>query len=110
MNINRFRKHLKLSQQDVASKLGVDQSTIQRLESLHHTAKITNYIKYAEVFGVGLGELFSDEIGPEEIAIVKAFREIPVERRNEVLLILDLVRGNGASVAQEKASSQTGRA
>lgn len=81
MNLATYRKAKKLSQQALAEMVGVDQSTIQRAEKMHASARLETYVKCAEALGVTLSDLFSDERSAEEALLVIAFRSSDASRR-----------------------------
>ena len=95
MDISRFRRDRGLSQRDLAEMLGRDQSTIQRAEAMHHSAKLTTYREYAQALGLQLWQLFSEEITPDDLALLQMFRKIPPEKHDELLAILRIARGSG---------------
>lgn len=92
MDIARFRKARGLSQRDVAEILGCDQSTVQRAETMHKSAKLTTYQEYANAFGVQLWQLFSDDVTPDEVEILKIFRRVPKEKHDDLFSLLKLAR------------------
>lgn len=100
MNLARIRAAKGLSQRDLADMVDVNQSTIQRAEKMHPSAKLETYQKCAEVLGCDLSDIFSDDRAPVEAALLAAFRRIPAARQGQVLAILDLVRGEDGSQPQ----------
>ncbi|QQA43936.1 helix-turn-helix domain-containing protein [Pelagovum pacificum] len=96
MNLTRLRQAKGLNQRELADMIGVNQSTIQRAEAMHPSAKLDTYKKCAEILGVSLADIFSDDRSAVELQLVKSFRAIPEDQRDRVLSILDLVRGDGA--------------
>jgi transcriptional regulator with XRE-family HTH domain len=96
MNLARIRSAKGLSQRDLAEMLGVNQSTIQRAEKMHPSAKLETYQKCAEALGCELSDIFADDRAPAEIALVTAFRNVPEANRAKVFAILDLVRAEAA--------------
>lgn len=100
MNLARIRSARGLSQRDLADMLGVNQSTIQRAEKMHPSAKLDTYQRCAELLECELSDIFSDERAPVELALLSAFRKIPEAKQAEVLAILDMVRGVAAPQPQ----------
>lgn len=100
MDISRFRKARKLSQRDLAEMIGVDQSTVQRAESLHKSAKIATYLQYAEALNVELRDLFSEDVTPLEIDLLRTFRRIPEQKRGELFALLRLAQESDQSSEQ----------
>lgn len=94
MNLARLRKAKGLTQADLAEMIGVDQSTIQRAEKEHPSAKLQTYKLCADRLGVTLADLFSESRSVVEDQLIKGFRDMPESSRDKVLAILDLVGGN----------------
>lgn len=61
LNLQPFRKRAKLTQQQLADKVGVEQPTIQRWEAGKQQPDLNYLDKLAGVLGVHPGELFRDE-------------------------------------------------
>ena len=101
MDISRFRKAKNLSQRDVAEMIGVDQSTIQRAEALHKSAKMATYLQYANALNLELRDLFSEDISEVEIDLLRAFRRIPEAKRPELLSLLRLVQETDPASSEE---------
>ena len=93
MNLARIRTAKGLSQRDLADMVDVNQSTIQRAEKMHPSARLETYQRCAEVLGCDLSDIFSDDRAPVEQALLTAFRQVPEDRQQQVLAILDMVRG-----------------
>lgn len=100
MNMARIRKSQGLTQADLADMIGVDQSTIQRAEKGHSSAKLETYSRCADKLGVTLADLFSDDRTPVEITLLKGFRDMDEDARAKVFAILDLVSGKAAQPSQ----------
>ncbi len=81
MNLATYRKAKGLSQEQLAELIGVNQSTIQRAETMHASAKLETYAKAAEALGVTLADLFSDDRSSEEALLVIAFRSSDQSRK-----------------------------
>ena len=92
MNLTRIRKLRGLNQQQLAEMVGVDQSTIQRAETMHQSAKLATYRMCAEALGVTLPELFSDDRAAAEAELIRLFREIPEEKHPDLLRLLALAK------------------
>lgn len=100
MNLARLRKTKKLTQAALGDLIGVDGSTIQRAETMHHSAKLETFQKCAEVLGVSLADLFCDDLSPVERALVEAFRRIPDQQKHVVQDMVRLASGQAASSNQ----------
>lgn len=92
MNLTRIREARGLSQRALADMIGMDAATVNRAEKMHHSAKLATYIMCAEALGVTLADIFGDDRSAIEAELVKAFRQVPPERHDELLAMLRLVR------------------
>lgn len=61
-NVKHLRSIKGISQQSLADKIGVDRSTISRIENGEIETTIDNAIKLAEVFNVNLNELVAKDL------------------------------------------------
>ena len=100
MNLARIRKLKKLSQVALGEMIGVDGSTIQRAETMHHSAKLETYQKCADALGVTLADLFAEDFSPVERALVEAFRRVPDQQKHVVADMVRLASGQAASAGQ----------
>lgn len=81
MNLRAIRERKGLTQAQLADMVGVNQSTINRAEKMDQTAKLATYIKCAEVLGVTLADIFSDNRTAAELALIAAYRGASPEKR-----------------------------
>jgi transcriptional regulator with XRE-family HTH domain len=81
MKIREIRSAKGVTQEDLAAALDVPQSAIPRAERLVEGTPIRTYIKIAEVLGVTLADLFSEDRAAEEQLLLAAFRRLPADRR-----------------------------
>ncbi|MDJ0628546.1 MAG: helix-turn-helix transcriptional regulator [Rhodobacter sp.] len=91
-NLAQFRDLKGWSQKDLADIVGLNQSTIQRAETEHPSAKLATYKKCADVLGVSLCDIFCEQRSDLEAAVLKILSEIPSERHQEVLALFQLAR------------------
>lgn len=103
MNMQQLRAIRGWSQRDLADLIGVDQSTIQRAEAMHPSAKLATYLKCAEVFGVPLVDIFSDDRTTAEFQILQAFRDLSPDRQQGWL---DMARAAIAAHPQEPSETR----
>ena len=75
---------------DLAEMIGVDPSTVSRAESMHHSAKLSTYIKCAEALGVTLSDIFSDDRTALENRLIAAFRSLPASQRHRLVSLIEL--------------------
>ena len=61
----KIRYESKMSQRDLASKIGIAQSTIARMEKNMHSMSISNFTKLLDALGYKL-EIVKKEVGNEQ--------------------------------------------
>ena len=74
-NIKYLRNIKGLSQQGLADKVGVDRSTISRIENSEIETTIDNALKIARVLGVELQDLIGCDLTNENNMMPKQFTE-----------------------------------
>ena len=74
INIRNFRKIQGLSQQQIASYLGVTRELISFYESGNRTVSIGNLNRLADLFGVELADLIEEDYARQEAILACAFR------------------------------------
>ncbi len=74
INIHNFRKIQGLSQQQIASYLGVTRELISFYESGNRTVSIGNLNRLADLFGVELADLLEEDSARQESSLACAFR------------------------------------
>lgn len=93
MQLANIRKQQNLSLKDLGEMVGLDASTIQRAETMHHSAKLATYKLCASALGVDLTDLFSDDRTAQELAILRVFRQARPEQRERMVQMLELATG-----------------
>lgn len=81
MGIKHLRNAKGWNQRDLAERVGVDQSTIQRAEAMKTGVSIQIYMAIAEALEAELHDLFADERTPDELRIISAYRTAGPEGR-----------------------------
>ncbi|MBE6136916.1 MAG: helix-turn-helix transcriptional regulator [Erysipelotrichaceae bacterium] len=61
--VHKYRKQMKLTQEDLAKKVGVTRQTIISIEQGKYIASLPLALKIAKTFNVSVEELFSLEEG-----------------------------------------------
>lgn len=102
MNLQRIRRLQGLTQVDLADKIGVDQSTIVRAEKQHGSAKLSTYQACADALGVTLADIFCDPRSAEEAELIRAFRNIPAERHEQLLGLIRLAESQPPASPQSE--------
>lgn len=100
MQLTSLRKARDLSLRDLGEMIGMNASTVQRAEAMHESAKLRTYQLCADVLGVSLADLFSDDRTATELALLNVFRRIPVERHGELIHLLEIAASPAPSKDQ----------
>ena len=57
--LKKIRKEKKLTQKDIANKTGLSQQMVSKIESYNGNPSIESFVKYCNVIGINLLEIFS---------------------------------------------------
>lgn len=82
MNLSNLRKLRGINQTELADMIGATQPTISRLERGDDGCTIGQYKRCAEVLGVQLADLFTDDRTRAENELLDLFRKQPQARRD----------------------------
>jgi len=80
-NVAYYRKLRRLSQEQLAEKVGVKQPHISRIEKGDDGPPLRLFKDIAMALGVSLSDLFSDEMTAAEVMILEAYRSGSDEAR-----------------------------
>lgn len=85
--IRQIRKDRGLTQAELASRIGIIQSDLCRMEKAEYRVGLDTLFRILEVFGMNIGEFFGEEgrFASQEAELVERFRALDAERRSEVL-------------------------
>lgn len=90
MKVRRLRKERGMTQSELATRIGIIQSDLCRMEKGEYKVGLDTLFKVLEVFGMNIGEFFDDKGGVanpavEEAELIDRFRRISDEARVDVL-------------------------
>lgn len=76
-NIRRLRKRESMTQEQLAEKAGIDQKQLSKIESGRVQAKLSTYLRIANVLGVSIDHFLADAllIEPEHLPVAMASGE-----------------------------------
>lgn len=89
-NLAMFRDLRGLTQAELADMIGVNQSTIQRAEAEHPSAKLETYKLCAQFLNVTLAQIFGPARSELEMELFSALSRVPKHRYQDVLSLLRL--------------------
>jgi transcriptional regulator with XRE-family HTH domain len=86
--IRRLRKERQLTQTELSSRIGVQQSDLSRMEKGEYRVSLDTLFKILAEFDLSIGEFFDDVAkeppGPREMRIAREFTSLPAEAQREV--------------------------
>ncbi len=87
--IRRLRKERQLTQTELSSRIGVQQSDLSRMEKGEYRVSLDTLFKILAEFDLSIGEFFDDvggkePPGPRELRIAREFTSLPSEAQREV--------------------------
>lgn len=86
--IRQLRKERKLTQNELASRIGVQQSDLSRMEKGEYRVSLDTLFRILAEFDIGVGEFF-DEVArttftPHDVKLVRDFRSLSQDDQKEV--------------------------
>lgn len=101
--IRKLRKERKLTQTELASRIGIQQSDLSRMEKGEYRVSLDTLFRILAEFNVGIGEFFDDvareTLTPRDVQLVRDLKRLPDEARREI----------EAFVAFKRSQEQHGR-
>jgi transcriptional regulator with XRE-family HTH domain len=86
--IRRLRKERRLTQTELSSRIGIQQSDLSRMEKGEYRVSLDTLFKILAEFDVSIGEFFDDvakeSFTPREVQMVRQFKNLPTEAQREV--------------------------
>lgn len=86
--IRKLRKERKLTQTELASRIGIQQSDLSRMEKGEYRVSLDTLFKILAEFNVSIGEFFEDvareSMTPRDVQLVQDLSGLTTEARREV--------------------------
>ena len=86
--VRQLRKERKLTQAALASRIGIQQSDLSRMEKGEYRVSLDTLFKILAEFNVGIGEFFDDvhreTLSPHDVQLVRRLRKLSPEAKREV--------------------------
>jgi transcriptional regulator with XRE-family HTH domain len=86
--IRELRKQHKLTQVELSSRLGIQQSDLSRMEKGEYRVSLDTLFKILAEFKMGIGEFFEDvareSITPRDMRLVQEFNSLQEDAQREV--------------------------
>jgi transcriptional regulator with XRE-family HTH domain len=86
--IRQLRKERKLTQSELASRIGIQQSDLSRIERGEYRVSLDILFRMLAEFRVSVSEFFDETdgsaVGPREVLMVQRFNALPAVDQSEV--------------------------
>ena len=86
--IRQLRRGRKLTQNQLASRIGVQQSDLSRMEKGEYRVSLDTLFRILAEFDMGIGEFFDEmarsSFTPHDVQLVRDFRSLPDEDQQEI--------------------------
>ncbi len=103
--IRQLRKERKLTQTELASRIGIQQSDLSRMEKGEYRVSLDTLFKILAVFDVSISEFFDDvnkeSLTPRDVQVMRDLKRLPTGARREVEEFIAFKRKQGFGEADE---------
>jgi transcriptional regulator with XRE-family HTH domain len=99
--IRQLRRQRKLTQVELASRIGIHQSDLSRMEQGEYKVGLDTLLKILQTFNMGIGEFFEERADSE--TVLDKYHALSAEARKEVDSFIEFKRN------QEEAEPGDGR-
>lgn len=86
--IRKLRKHRKLTQTELAERIGIQQSDLSRMEKGEYRISLDTLFKILAEFDLTIGEFFDgvhkESMTPRDVQFLRQVRKLPNDARQEV--------------------------
>lgn len=86
--IRQLRKEHQLTQTELSSRIGIQQSDLSRMEKGEYRVSLDNLFKILAEFKMSIGEFFDEiaeeSISPRDLHVLRNFKDLDEESRREV--------------------------
>ncbi len=80
--IRQLRRQRKLTQTELADRIGIHQSDLSRMEQGEYKVGLDTLLKVLQTFNISIGEFFED--GAKEHGVIDKFRRLSPSAQKEV--------------------------
>ena len=107
--IRQLRKERKMTQTELASRIGIQQSDLSRMEKGEYRVSLDTLFKILAESNVSIGEFFEDvhreALSPAEMQMIGEFKELAPEDRREVRAFINFKRQQTRRAAEKAAKT-----
>lgn len=108
--IRQLRKERKLTQTELASRIGIQQSDLSRMEKGEYRVSLDTLFRILAEFNVSISEFFDDvakeSFTPRDVKLVKDIKRLPTDARREVEAFVAFKRSSQGPKAKAAAAPQ----
>lgn len=107
--IRQLRKEHKLTQNELAARIGVQQSDLSRMEKGEYRVSLDTLFRILSEFDVGVGEFFGEgvdqSLSTHDLDLIRSYRALPKKEQRDVeeFIQFKLLKLRGG--AEERSSS-----
>ncbi len=105
--IRELRREHKLTQTELSTRIGIQQSDLSRMEKGEYRVSLDTLFRILAEFNVGIGEFFDavtrDALSPRDLQLVRDLNALPSDARREVLDLVAVKRAQTRSRDEETA-------
>ncbi|HYG64044.1 MAG TPA: XRE family transcriptional regulator [Thermoanaerobaculia bacterium] len=114
--IRQLRKEHKLTQVELSSRLGIQQSDLSRMEQGEYRVSLDILFRILAEFQMSIGEFFDgvaqESVTPRDVQLIQSFNALPEDAQREVQDFIEfkrtLGRRDGASHSSEREDDERG--
>lgn len=107
--IRKIRKERKLTQTDLATRIGIQQSDLSRMEKGEYRVSLDTLFRILAEFDVSISEFFDDvaqeDITPRDVQVVRDLNGLTADARREVEAFIEFKRNQKAAGGAKMAGS-----
>ena len=109
--IRQLRKERKLTQTELASRIGIQQSDLSRMEKGEYRVSLDTLFKILAVFDVSISEFFDDvnkeSLTPRDVQVMRDLKRLPGSARREVEEFIAFKRRGASAGNEAQAASKS---
>lgn len=100
--IRQLRRQRKLTQVELAGRIGIHQSDLSRMEKGEYKVGLDTLLKILMTFNMGIGEFFEER--PQSDQLVESYRSLSPEAQKEVENFIEFKRAQQEGFTDEDDS------
>lgn len=108
--IRKMRKERKLTQTDLASRIGIQQSDLSRMEKGEYRVSLDTLFRILAEFNVSISEFFDDvnkeSLTPKDVKIVRDLKQLPSDARREVEAFIAFKRSQNGQEDEDELAAE----